>query len=748
MAVEGLEPVDILLVDDRPSNLMSLRGVLERADYNLILASTGEEALSKVLRHDFAVILMDVAMPGMDGFEAAELIKRRERSRRVPIIFVTASVTEMHDVIRGYSTGAVDYLQKPVEGFAVRAKVAVFVELYRQRQQIERQSARLRESERQERELQFTRLRLESERRYRNRLSMENNLAALLSEAETLEDVGGRALQVMAHGLGWDAATLWRPDRGGRLMRPGEVWASDDLGAGPLLEATQTSRFGLGEGLVGQVWMSGDAVWAGDLSEDARFIRAEQADQQAFQSGLWVPVPSGREVVAVIELLSRPLRERDEECVSACKTLASQVGLFMQRSAARSALRASEERLRLLAEAGAALLGSLDPEEGLAAVVKMVVPRFADCCIIDLQAAGQFRRAAAAHVDTEKQLMLREMQCPLASHQEVVEGVVESGVSRFLRDIHPDGEGPLQDLGLRSALVIPLQARDRILGSMLLGAGSQRRFAEADMATAEELGRRVGVAVENAGLFADAQAAVRIRDEFLSVASHELRTPLSSLLLQLEGLHRRLRRTKLNDEGDRLGTKLETALRQTGRLANLIDNLLDVSRISTGRLALQAEACDLADVVRDVVERFRDEAEAAGCEIVMKVDRAVSGRWDRLRLEQVVTNLLTNAIKYGRGQPVELEVASTEDGASFSVRDQGIGIASDNVARIFDRFERAVSMRHYGGLGLGLYISRQIVEAHGGSISVKSEPGTGSVFLVAIPREPPPESLAQVVGPG
>jgi CheY-like chemotaxis protein len=140
------EPVNILLVDDRPDNLTSLKALLQQPHYNLVLARSGEEALAQVLRRDFAVILLDVAMPGMDGFQTASVIKEREQSKRIPIIFITASVYEMEHVFRGYTVGAVDYLRKPLDAQAVRSKVAVFVELYRQRRRIEQQVARLQEA--------------------------------------------------------------------------------------------------------------------------------------------------------------------------------------------------------------------------------------------------------------------------------------------------------------------------------------------------------------------------------------------------------------------------------------------------------------------------------------------------------------------------------------------------------------------------------------------------------------------------
>ncbi|MFT3764149.1 MAG: ATP-binding protein [Minicystis sp.] len=231
------------------------------------------------------------------------------------------------------------------------------------------------------------------------------------------------------------------------------------------------------------------------------------------------------------------------------------------------------------------------------------------------------------------------------------------------------------------------------------------------------------------------RAAIRLRDDFLSIASHELRTPLTALQLHLQGMRHAWSK---RDGGDieRFLRKLEKATRQTERLGHLVDDLLDVSRISAGKLSLQREPLDLGEVAREVADRHAAEARAAGCTITLELAPSVTGEWDRLRLEQVLANLITNAIKYGPGQRIEVAVEARGAAARVSVRDHGMGIRPEDAGRIFGRFERAVSSRNYGGLGLGLFISQQIVEAHGGAIDVESEPGEGSVFTVTIPRGP------------
>ncbi len=232
----------------------------------------------------------------------------------------------------------------------------------------------------------------------------------------------------------------------------------------------------------------------------------------------------------------------------------------------------------------------------------------------------------------------------------------------------------------------------------------------------------------------EAREAIRARDEFLSVASHELRTPLAALVLQLATLQKLFRSDEASESNTRVLGKIDKAVKSTRRLTTLVDGLLDVSRIATGRLALQTEVCDLALVAEDIVGRTADAARRAGCELEVHVDGPLPGVWDRLRLEQILENLLSNAIKYGAGKPVELCIRKTPAMATITVRDHGMGIPAADLERIFGQFERAVPTRNYGGLGLGLYITRQIVEAHGGTIHAQSEPGAGALFVVELPR--------------
>jgi signal transduction histidine kinase len=232
------------------------------------------------------------------------------------------------------------------------------------------------------------------------------------------------------------------------------------------------------------------------------------------------------------------------------------------------------------------------------------------------------------------------------------------------------------------------------------------------------------------------EQAIRARDEFLSIASHELRTPLTALHLKVERLLRSARRhptPPLTMEEVERG--LQAVTRSSTRLMELIDRLLDVTRITTGNMTLFREEVDVVAVTRAVLDRLAELVRQGGSSVCLRAPAAVVGRWDRERLEIVLTNLLSNAAKYGEAKPIDVEVEDLGAEVRLRVIDRGIGIAPDDQRRIFERFERAVPERHFGGLGVGLWLSCQIAKAHGGIIEVASAPGVGSTFTMTLPKE-------------
>ncbi len=388
------DEVNLLIVDDLPENLLALDALLQAPGVRIHQAESAEQALELLLRHEFALAILDVQMPGMDGFQLAELMRSTERTKQIPIVFVSAAGRELNYAFKGYESGAVDFMQKPLDAHAVRSKVSVFVDLYRGRKRLARQ-----------------------------------------------------------------------------------------------LEALERSR-------------------------------------------------------------------------------------------------------------------------------------------------------------REQEVLLDELRSTQAE---------------------------LED-------------------------------------------------------------AVRMRDDFMSIVSHELKTPLNTLILEVQLRKLQLSRNNLEAfSEERLRNMVDKDERQIQSLIRLIDDMLDVSRIRTGKLSIRPSRTDLSQLVGNVVENFSAQMEACGCELRLERAESIIGVWDAFRIEQVLANLLTNAMRYGAGKPVQVSVTSCTEGACIEVRDHGIGISPQSLERIFCQFERAEGSEGSAGLGLGLFIADQIVRAHDGRIQVQSQEGQGSLFRVVLP---------------
>ena len=277
---------------------------------------------------------------------------------------------------------------------------------------------------------------------------------------------------------------------------------------------------------------------------------------------------------------------------------------------------------------------------------------------------------------------------------------------------------------------MPLVARDTVLGALTLASASPRRFAAADVDVATEIGRRAALAIDNARLVRETQKAVRLRMIFLSVASHELRTPITSRTPTVERLLRSGAAGKpLSAES--LYSSIKRVQHSAERLRRLTDELLDVSRLEQGRLELRPATVELcragAPGGRGLV-RARHRPPRDGC----RRRRTGLGRVGRVSARSGADQSGGNALKFGPGHPIDIRIRNAGEAAELSVRDHGVGIEPARQPFVFDRFERAVSSKHYGGLGLGLYIARRIVRAHGGDLRVESEPGRGATFTVTV----------------
>jgi PAS domain S-box-containing protein len=445
----------------------------------------------------------------------------------------------------------------------------------------------------------------------------------------------------------------------------------------------------------------------------------------------------------VIEFRDGRIFERDSRPQIVDGVAVGRVWSFRDVTVERRATR----RATFLAAASKILAGTLEDVTPLDVIARMTVPWLCDWCnILLIGEDGELASAAGYHHDAAKMQLIRGLHTDPRRNVSVSR-VIKTGepvVDNDIRDEQlagpideaftsidsAEGLAILRTLGMRARLIVPLRARDQIIGCIAFcSSDALRRFDNDDLLLATDLAQRAALAIDNQRLYQASKHAVALRDEFLSVASHELRTPVTSLQLAVQSA------LTIGAEAPAgfLRHALESSERQTRRLGRLVDALLDVSRIQAGRLELQREPTDLALIAREVTSLLDADARRAGCPVRVESEGPVVGHWDKARLDQVITNLLSNAIKYGAGAPIAITVRKLDGRARLTVRDQGIGLSPSERGRIFERFERAVSAKHYGGLGLGLYIVRRIVDAHGGQIAVESAPGAGAQFVVELP---------------
>lgn len=397
-----------------------------------------------------------------------------------------------------------------------------------------------------------------------------------------------------------------------------------------------------------------------------------------------------------------------------------------------------------LAKVSTLLSTTLDYNETLKLVATLSVTALGDWCTVSMiNEKGEFERSAGAHIDKRKTSLVDEYMEKYPPDDRVYTTITDSSYYNYqisnseLKKMVKDERQMelLLELGANSSMVVPIRARGKIRGSLAFIAGTSKpNFSALDLALAEDLGRRAGIAIENALLYGAAQSAIRARDEFVSIASHELKTPITSLKMQLQMMLRGINVEKgTTPTPEKLFKSLTSSTNQIERLTVLIEDLLDVTRIETGKLNYKFEQVDLSQLVKEVTERFSEEVKYSKTIFRQHLDDNVLVFCDRYRIEQVFVNLVSNALKYGSNNPIDVSVTQENGKAIIIVKDQGLGIAKDLQGKIFERFERAISSTNISGLGLGLYITKQIVDAHQGWIEVESDLGVGSTFKICLP---------------
>jgi PAS domain S-box-containing protein len=690
----------ILAVDDQAENLVALSAALASLDVEVVTARSGPQALRHLLAGDFALVLMDVQMPEMDGFETAELIKQRERSRRVPILFLTAISRDARFVARGYDVGAVDYLTKPVDPDVLRAKVAVFAELFRAKSMVAEQAEllRIREAEA---------IREEGERRYRD---LAESMPILVWTADE-------------HGTIGYANEGWHRLAGGATETTPKPSQSTSLSLSQVVDADDLPRFeeAWREGLQSREGWSGDFRFGGHGEAASRWHQVRVV-RSATQSGEATVVGTATDI---------------------------------------DPRRRAEQSLKLLVEVSEALANAQDAAAALAAVAKQTIPLLGEACLADLRdvrgplpgeadadALG-YRRVTRLGWPEAGNLLLsslgpeREADGDSQSPPHPLMGVSE-GEIELLAAV--EGGAELAEAGFRWFVRRDVVARGRTLGRFLWLSRSPAPASRARTDLLDDITARTAVAIDSLSLLASAQwerqklaEANRSKDEFLATLSHELRTPLNAIL----GWTKLLRSGDLDEAASARALEV---IERNGRVqAQLVADLLDVSRIVSGKLHLESAPIDANEVATACVLGLLPLAEKREQQLRIEVEGGpfvVLG--DRARLHQVITNLLSNALKFTpRGGSIDLSIRREEDDVVIAVTDSGKGISPAFLPLVFERFRQAdgSSTRKHGGLGLGLAIVRHVVELHEGTVSVESEgEGKGARFLVRLPASSEPRA--------
>ncbi len=402
--------------------------------------------------------------------------------------------------------------------------------------------------------------------------------------------------------------------------------------------------------------------------------------------------------------------------------------------------RRAERCLNFLTDSGIAIADCLCLKSTLEKVMQLAALQFNGFCSIHLQREDKSNfLAGCAHQD---ELLSQNFREALAKIE--IDVASPRGIGRVIStgqsELSENGfviDSRLQSFNLRSHMCAPLRTRGKTIGAITLFSAKEI-FDGFDLTVFETFARRVAQAVDNAKLYDNMKDALRLRDDFISIASHELRTPLTALKLNLQYMQRifgkELEPGTFLERAERI---LLSSKRQVDRVDRLIQDLLDLSRIRTGHISLDYENIDLGDLVLGLVDRYREPLREAGCSVAVDFHKSVVGYWDRSKLELIVTNLLTNAMKYGAKNPVEISIYSEFNYAIFRIRDHGIGINEKDKEKIFNKFERGSTKLHArSSLGLGLFLVKQFVRVLGGTIDVQSTFGQGAEFTFKLPLKP------------
>jgi len=775
----------LLLVDDRPQNLLALQAILDPLGHDLVTAGSGAEALRILLtRDDFAVILLDVQMPDLDGFAVAEVIKQRERTSTIPIIFLTALSKDERHVFRGYAVGAVDYVFKPFEPEILRAKVAVFVELWEKNLQIRRQAEQLAEQELAElRRVTAERYRQladampqivwtsdnEGNATYYNRRwfeytgmsegDVDTSVWTDVTHPEDLPAVLARRAQTLADGTAFEVEYRFRAGDGsyrwhlGRAVpiqdESGEIdfWIGTATDIDDQKRIEEAQRFLLDAGA--QLSVSLD--WRAGLQAVAKLAVPRVADWCAVH----VREPDGSIATLAIEhadpaklLFARELQDRYPP------DPASDAGVAAVIRTGEAQLVADIPDDALKATARDELHAELLRELGLRSFVCVpIVARGNALGAITFVAAESGRRFIETDLLTAEELSLRA--AAVIENAQLYEEVEQRARAARALETIADGVVLLDRderillwnnaaeamTGLRAADLLGRPARDALPGyaeNVAPVAGDGRPHTVPFEVGGRELWLSFSaVRFDDGTVYAfrdltEERVLEQMRSDFVATVSHELRTPLAAIY----GAAVTLNRDDL-DLGEEMRTRLfEIVAGESDRLAQIVNDVLLASHLDSGKLQLRIETVDAAKLTETVVEAAQTHLPDGVTLTLAAPEQLPPVVADEQQLRQVLANLVDNAVKYSPdGGPVAVTVSRGERGVRWAVSDRGLGIPPSERRRVFEKFYRLDPnmARGIGGTGLGLYICRELVHRLDGRIWVEGNVGRGSTFYVEIP---------------
>jgi PAS domain S-box-containing protein len=660
------EQVNVLLIDDSVDSLFAMEAVLEDTRGTLFRATSGGEALHWLTAQDCAVVVLDLRIPDLDGFEVATRIRKLDRHRQTPIIFVTGFDEGRGTVERAYSLGAVDYLVKPVLPVVLRAKVSGFIELYRQSLRLRHQSDEL----------------------------------ARVNEQ--------RFAGFMRH-------------------LPGLAWIKDLKGRYVYANESACQAFGTtAERLIGRTDK--------EIFDPATAATFSGNDRRA------ADCPGG---IQVVETLVHPDGRRHYSHVTKFPITGGKgqiafvggVAIDVTESKqAEEALRRSEGRLRLLWESAAVLLTTEEPDTMLRQLFVKIGPQLEIDAYFNYMvndSGDAMWLASCAGIPDETARSMTRME----PGQTICGGTANDGqpiVASHIQDSGDSDANRARSLGLHACVCIPLVLRDFQIGTLSFGSRTRNQFEPEELDFLQTICHYVTVAYEKNRLVNQLKKADRRKNEFLATLSHELRNPLAPIRNAIEFLRMRgLPDLELENARDLID-------RQVRQITRLVDDLLEVSRITQGKVHLRKERMTLSAAVENAVEAVRPLIEEFDHDLdVILPPEAIHVEADPTRLTQVILNLLNNAAKYTeRGGRISLTAESRDGEAIVSVRDTGIGISEEHLPHIFEIFSQPTPAldRSQGGLGIGLSLVEAIVTLHGGRVEARSDgPGKGSEFVIRFP---------------